>query len=83
MAAVAVVVPVTGLAAVLELVLVSGTLLVGVSVAVQVMSLDAVLEDLWLAALEDMLVEAGGCAGCAKCYSFLALCLSAVARCMQ
>lgn len=75
MAAVAVVAPVTALAAVLEL--------VGMSAAVQAMSLDAVLEVLWLAALEDMLVEAGGCAGWAKCNSFLALCLSAVARCMQ
>lgn len=83
MAAVAVVVPVMAVAAVLELVSVSWTLLVGVLAAVQALSLKAVLEVLWLAALEDMLVEADGCASWAKCYSFLALCLSAVARCMQ
>lgn len=83
MAAVAVVVPVTAVAAVLGLVSVSGTLLVGVSVALQAMLLDAVLEVLWLAALEDVQVEAGGCAGWAEHYCFLVLYLFAVARCLQ
>lgn len=83
MAAVAVVVPVTAVAAVLGLVSVSGTLLVGVSVALQAMLLDAVLEVLWLAALEDVQVEAGGCAGWAEYYSILVLYLSPVARCLQ
>lgn len=83
MAAVAVVVPVTAVAAILGLVSVSRTLLVGVSVALQAMLLDAVLEILWLAALEDVQVEAGGCAGWAEYYSFRILYLFAVARCLQ
>lgn len=83
MAAVAVVVPVTAVAAVLGLVSVSGTLLVGVSVALQAMLLDAVLEVLWLAALEDVQVEEGGCTGWAEFYSILVLYLSAVARCLH
>lgn len=83
MAAVAVMVPVTAVAAVLELVSVSGTLLVGVTIALQAMLLDAVLEVLWLAALEDVQVKADGCAGWAEYYSILVLFLSAVARCLQ
>lgn len=70
-------------AAVSELVSVSGPVLVYMSAAVQERLLNAVLEDLQMAVLHVFLLELGGCVGWVTWCGFPALFLFAEERCVQ